>query len=102
MWSANIPEEEKMQVIGGTSPRVDDIHLPHQQVIKDAEAHLHLATQERSYYSSVIDTCKEVLEETFTVNGQLQVPSIDARLLPVMFNIIMHSALTWINKYAAH
>ena len=72
---------------------MDDIHLPHQQVLKDAEAHLHLATQERSYYRSVIDTCKEVLKETFTVNGQLQVPSIDARLLPVTFDIIMHFSI---------
>ena len=72
---------------------MDDIHLPHQQVLKDAEAHLHLATQERSYYRSVIDTCKEVLKETFTVNGQLQVPSIDACLLPVTIDIIMHFSI---------
>ena len=72
---------------------MDDIHLPHQLVLKDAEAHLHPATQERSYYRSVIDTCKEVMKETFTVNGQLQVPSIDARLLSVTFNIIMYFSI---------
>ena len=61
----------------------------HHQVLKDAEAHLNLATQERSYYRSVIDASKEVLKETFTVAGQLQVPPISACLSPGT-NITMH------------
>ena len=58
-------------------------------MLKDARAHLHLATQERSYYRSLIDASKEVLKETFTVNAQLQVPPISACLSPGT-NITMH------------
>ena len=65
------------------------IHSDH-QVLKDAEAHLQLATQERSYYRSVIDASKEVLKETFTIAGQLQVPPISACLSPGTNNITMH------------
>ena len=36
------------------------------KVLKHAEAHLLLATQERSYYKSLIDTAKAVLKQTFT------------------------------------
>ena len=61
-----------------------------QQVLKDAEAHLHLATQERSFYRSVVDTSKEALKETFTVNGQLEVPPISVCLPPATKNITMH------------
>ena len=44
------------------------------KVLKDAEAHLELATQECSYYKSLIDTAKAVLRETFTIDGKLKVP----------------------------
>ena len=37
------------------------------QVLKDAEAHLQLATQERSYYRSMVDASKEVLRETLSM-----------------------------------
>ena len=69
---------------------MDGIHLFHQQVLKDAEAHLHLATQERSYYRSMIETSKEVLKESFTVNGQLEIPSISACLPLATKDITMH------------
>ena len=90
MRAANTPEAEKTQektlpIILGMAY----IHSDH-QVLKDAEAHLNLATQERSYYRSVIDTSKEVLKETFTVAGQLQVPPISACLSPGTNNITMH------------
>ena len=49
--------------------------------------------RQRSYYRVVIDTCKEVLKETFTVNGQFQVPPISACLLPAAFDIIMHFSI---------
>ena len=58
-------------------------------MLKDAEAHLHLATQELSYYRSVIDASKEVLKETFTIADQLQVPPISAYLSPGT-NITIH------------
>ena len=35
-------------------------------VLKDAEAHLLLATQEHSYYKSLIETAKAVLQQTFS------------------------------------
>ena len=62
----------------------------HQQALKDAEAHLYRATQESSYYRSAIDIAKEVLKETFTVDGQLKVPPISACLAPATRDITMH------------
>ena len=59
-------------------------------MLKDIEAHLYWATQERSYYRSAIDIAKEVLKETFTVDGQLKVPPVDACLAPATRNITMH------------
>ena len=53
------------------------------QMLKDAEEHLQLATQERSYYRSAIETSKEVLKTTFTIDGHLQVPPIDSCLPPL-------------------
>ena len=52
------------------------------KILKDAEAHLLLATQERSYYKSLIDTAKAVLQQIFTVNGELKLPCLHARLSP--------------------
>lgn len=93
MRSANTPEEEKTQVTRTYLHTEDGWHTlaySCRQVLKDAEAHLHLATQERSYYRSVIDTSKEALKDTFTVNGELQVPPICACLPPATKNITMH------------
>ena len=63
------------------------------QVLKDAEAHLQLATQERSYYRSVVDASKEVLRETFTVDGELQIPPVFACLPPMTNIITMHFSI---------
>ena len=49
-----------------------------QQVLKDTEAHVYRATQERFSYRSAIGIAKEVLKETFTMNGQLEVQLIGA------------------------
>ena len=59
------------------------------QVIKYAEALL-LATQERSHYKGAIDSAKEVLKNTFTVEGQLLVPPINACLPSNSNDITMH------------
>ena len=59
-------------------------------MLKDAEAHPYRATQERSYYRSAIDTAKEILKKTFTMDGQLKVPPVSACLAPVTRNITMH------------
>ena len=60
------------------------------KVLKDAEAHLLLATQERSYYKSLIETAKPVLQQTFTVDGELKLPCLHARLSPGTQKITMH------------
>lgn len=59
-------------------------------MLKDAEAHLLLATQERSHYKSVVDTAKKTLQLTFTVDGELIVPPISACLPPATKDITMH------------
>ena len=53
------------------------------KVLKEAEAHLVLATQERSYYKSLVDASKRVLQQSFTVDGEL-------KLSPGTHNITMH------------
>ena len=58
--------------------------------MKDAEEHLFLATQERSYYTSAIESSKEILTNTFTVNGTLTVPPINACLPAKVNDITMH------------
>ena len=63
------------------------------QVLKDAEEHLRLATQERSYYRSAIETSKEVLKATFTIDGHLQVSPIGSCLPPLSQDIEMHFSL---------
>ena len=60
------------------------------RVLKDAEAHLLLATQKRSYYKSLIDMAKAVLQQTFTVDGQLKLPCLNAQLSPGTHKITMH------------
>ena len=59
-------------------------------MLKDAEEHLQLATQERSYYKNAIETSKEVLKKTFTVNDQLHVPPVGSCLQPASQDIEMH------------
>ena len=53
-------------------------------------AHLLLATQEHSYYKSLIDTAKAVLQQTFTVDGELKLPCLHAQLSPGTQKITMH------------
>ena len=60
------------------------------KVLKDAEAHLLLATQEHSYYKSLIDTAKAVLKQMFTIDGELKVPCLNARIKPGTEKITMH------------
>ena len=62
-------------------------------MLKDGEEHLRFATQERSYYRSTIETSKEVLKATFTIDGHLQVPPIGSCLPPVSKDIEMHFSL---------
>ena len=59
-----------------------------QQVIKDAEAHLQLATQERSYYKEAVEKAKKVLQETFAEDGEVKLPSLSAPLLAASIDII--------------
>ena len=71
------------------------------KVLKDAEAHLSLATQERSYYKSLVDASKGVLQQSFMVDGELKPPCLNARLSPGTHNITMHysfdmAQLVWI------
>lgn len=63
------------------------------QVLKDAEDHLQLATQERSFYQNAIDKSKVVLKNTFTVDGILQVPPVSCCLTPATHDIEMHFSL---------
>ena len=60
------------------------------KVLKEAEAHLVLATQERSYYKSLVDMSKRVLQQSFTVDGELKPPCLNARLSPGTHNITIH------------
>ena len=62
MRAANTPDSAKSQVtklqyynMGGIIICIES------QVLEDAEEHLRLATQERSYYKSPIEASKEVL-----------------------------------------
>ena len=63
------------------------------QVLKNAEEHLLLATQERLYYQNAIEPSKEVLKATFTVDEHLQVPPIGSCLPPLSQDIEMHFSL---------
>ena len=63
------------------------------QVLREAEEHLQLATQERSFYQSAIDKSKVVLKDTFTVNGVLQVPPVSCCLPPASHDIEMNFSL---------
>ena len=94
MRAANTPEPAKSQVtkiqyynMGGI------INCIESQVLKDAEEHLRLATQERSYYRSVTEASKEVLRNTLTVDGSLQVPPVGSCLPPLSHEIEMHFSL---------
>ena len=69
MRSANTREEVKSQ-----EASVQKMACFHQQVLKDAEARPLLATQERSHYRTVVEQSKKTLPNTFTVDGQLEVP----------------------------
>lgn len=60
------------------------------QVIKQAEAHLLVATKARSYYKGQIDKAKESVKITFTEDNVLSVPSINARLQPRTNQMTMH------------
>ena len=59
-------------------------------MLKDAEEHLRLATQERSFYRNAIETSKEVLKETFTTDGHLTVPPTGSCFPPASRDIEMH------------
>ena len=60
------------------------------KVLKDAEAHLLLATKERSYYKTLVDKAKAIVAQTFTVDGELKLPSLDAWSSPGNKKISMH------------
>ena len=59
-------------------------------MLKDAEEHLELATQERSYYKNAIETSKEAPKKTFTVDDQFHVPPVGSCLPPESRDIEMH------------
>ena len=94
MRAANTPDSAKPQVtkiqyynMGGIIICIES------QVLKDAQEHLRLATQERSYYRSAIEASKQVLRNTFTVDGSLQVPPVGSCLPPLSHEIEMHFSL---------
>ena len=94
MRAAKTPESAKSQVtklqyyhMGGIIIRIES------QVLKDAQKHLCLATQERSYYRSAIEASKEVLRHTFTIDGSLQIPPVGSCLPPLSQDIEMHFSL---------
>ena len=60
------------------------------KVLKDAEAQLLLATQERSYYKGLIEKAKAVMEQDFTVDGELKPPCLNACLSPGTNKITVH------------
>ena len=62
-------------------------------MLKDAERHLQVATQERSFYRSAIEASKEVLRTTFNVNGHLEVPPIGSSIKPLENDIEMHFSM---------
>ena len=97
MRSANTPETEKTQVISNTYNiyTVDGtlVYAVNEQVLKDAKAHLQLAIEEWSYYRMIIDTAKEVLKNTFTDDGQLIVPPVNACVPSRNQDITMHFSL---------
>lgn len=59
-------------------------------MLKDAEAHLALARKEREYYKSAIEVAKEVLWNTFSINGEIVPPAVSACLRPMTNNITKH------------
>ena len=48
-----------------------------------AQAHLDVAVKARSYYKGQIDDAKASIEATFTVDGTLTIPPVDACLRPM-------------------
>ena len=106
MRSANTPETEKTQVISKTYNiyTVDDtlVYAVNEQVLKDAEAHLQLSTEERSYYRTIIDTIKEVLKNTFTDDGQLIVPPVNACVPPRSQDITVHFSFNMAQQEASN
>ena len=62
-------------------------------MLKDAEEHLQLAMQERSYYRSAIEISKEVLRQILTINGCLLVPPVGSCLPPLSWDVEMHFSL---------
>lgn len=61
-----------------------------EQVLKDAQNHINLATAERSYYTAAIEDSRRVLNQTFIVHGQLEVPPLHVSLQPKSHNIKLH------------
>ena len=59
-------------------------------MLQDSQAHLSLAIQEREYYSTTVEHAKGVLQETFTINGELTVPPIHDCLSAKANDITMH------------
>ena len=81
--------------ISSTNMKGFHVHTPlfirfNEQVLKDAQDHINLATAERSYYTAAIEDSRRVLNQTFTVHDQLQVPPLHASLQPKSHNIKLH------------
>ena len=74
------------EVTGTKATRISSVLI---EFLNDAEAHVQLAREERSHYRSVVATAKQVVD-TFSVDGQLQVPPVNACLPPASNDITMH------------
>jgi hypothetical protein len=56
----------------------------------------------RSHYTSAIETAKEVLKNTFTVDGKLTVPPINACLPAKVNDITMHFSFDMAQQVCSH
>ena len=75
------------EVTGNKATRISSVLI---EFLNDAEAHVQLAREERSHYRSVVATAKQVVKDTFSVDGQLQVPPVNACLPPASNDITLH------------
>ena len=85
MRAANTAEEEKSKV----KRIVHMIKKIHDEIVKQAENHLLLATKARSYLKSQIATAKEEIKIAF-VNKGLDLPPVGSSLPPLSHDISIH------------
>ena len=107
--AANTAEEEKSQVTitKWFCDQCSNFHVD-SQVLRDAEEHLQLATQERSFYRDAIDKSQVALKDAFSIDGVLQVPPVSCCLprasndIEMHFSFDMAQQVKWLYMYVNH